>query len=107
MCADNRSTGPEGFAARAILLLIRAYKLCFSPLFAGSCRFVPSCADYMAEAVRQRGAALGVGLGLARLARCHPLCAPGFDPVPVEKHAGVRWSVLGERLWCRIGGSKG
>jgi putative membrane protein insertion efficiency factor len=51
-------------------------------LFAGSCRFVPSCSDYMAEAVRVHGAVRGVWLGVRRLARCHPLCQHGFDPVP-------------------------
>jgi uncharacterized protein len=62
--------------------VIRAYKLCLSPFFAGACRFVPSCADYTAEAVERHGAWHGAALCLARLARCHPLCRPGFDPVP-------------------------
>ena len=37
--------GPR-IAARIGLALLRAYKVLFSPLFAGSCRFVPGCADY-------------------------------------------------------------
>ncbi len=68
--------------ARLVLLALRAYKILLSPLFAGSCRFTPSCSDYMAEAVRRHGAVRGGWLGLARLARCHPFGAHGLDPVP-------------------------
>ena len=65
-----------------MLALLRAYKLTISPLFTGCCRFHPSCADYMGEAVRLHGATKGVWLGLRRLARCQPLGNHGFDPVP-------------------------
>ena len=40
---------------RAVLTALRAYKLCISPYFRGSCRFLPSCADYAAEAVERHG----------------------------------------------------
>src|SRR5262245_48905678 len=69
-------------AAGTVLGLLRAYKLLISPLFAGSCRFHPSCADYMAEAVRIHGAPRGIWLGLRRLSRCRPFGGHGFDPVP-------------------------
>src|SRR5262245_46938023 len=72
----------HGLVARAVLVLLRAYKLSISPLFAGACRFQPSCSDYMAEAVRLHGAGRGVWLGLRRLARCLPFGGHGFDPVP-------------------------
>jgi putative membrane protein insertion efficiency factor len=68
--------------ARVVSAALRAYKALLSPLFAGSCRYLPSCSDYMAEAVERHGAAAGVALGLRRLARCHPLGGSGFDPVP-------------------------
>jgi putative membrane protein insertion efficiency factor len=68
--------------ALVVLGLLRAYKLLISPLFAGCCRFEPSCADYMTAAVRLHGAPRGVWLGLRRLSRCHPFGGHGFDPVP-------------------------
>jgi hypothetical protein len=69
-------------ATRAVLAALRLYKTLLSPLFAGSCRYLPSCSDYMAEAVERHGAAAGTALGLRRLSRCHPLGGSGLDPVP-------------------------
>src|SRR5205809_2999099 len=62
--------------------LHRAYKVLISPLFTGSCRFEPSCADYMRDAVVAHGLVRGGWLGLRRLSRCHPLGDHGIDPVP-------------------------
>jgi putative membrane protein insertion efficiency factor len=58
------------------------YKLLLSPLFAGSCRFQPSCSDYMAESIRRFGVSTGVWLGVKRLLRCRPYGGHGIDPVP-------------------------
>jgi putative membrane protein insertion efficiency factor len=63
-------------------LLLRLYKGLFSPLYAGSCRFVPSCSEYAAEAVTRFGLFHGSLLAARRLARCHPLGGHGLDPVP-------------------------
>ena len=79
----GRRPGVLDRAAQAVLLAaLRAYKLVLSPLFAGSCRHVPSCSTYAAEAVTVHGAARGSWLAFKRLARCHPLGTSGFDPVP-------------------------
>jgi len=67
---------------RTILFLLRVYKLLISPYFRGSCRFLPSCADYASEAFRTHGFFVGLSLTLRRLARCHPLGNAGHDPVP-------------------------
>jgi hypothetical protein len=72
-------------AARVVLVLLKFYKTLVSPLFAGSCRYLPSCSDYMAEAVERHGAAAGIALGLRRLATCHPLGGSGLDPVPQRR----------------------
>jgi len=69
-------------AVSLVLLMIRGYKLLISPYFRGSCCFLPSCADYAAAAVTERGVILGGWLALRRLARCHPLGKAGYDPVP-------------------------
>ena len=68
--------------AALVLACLRAYKLLISPLFTGCCRYHPSCADYMAEAVRTHGSVRGTWLGLRRLSRCRPFGGHGFDPVP-------------------------
>ena len=75
---DQRLTAGQ----RLALALLRVYKLAFSPLFAGSCRFLPTCSEYASEAIRRHGVARGTLMAAARLARCHPLAASGADPVP-------------------------
>ena len=69
-------------ATGAALGLLRVYKLLISPFFAGSCRFQPSCSDYMAESIRVYGVVSGIWRGTKRLSRCRPLGGHGFDPVP-------------------------
>jgi putative membrane protein insertion efficiency factor len=62
--------------------LIRGYQLVFSPILGGSCRFTPSCSAYASEAIERHGALRGSVLAVKRIARCHPLCHGGYDPVP-------------------------
>ena len=83
----------DGFAPHAARAILKAYKALLSPLFAGSCRYLPSCSEYMAEAVERHGPIAGTALGLRRLARCHPLGGSGLDPVP-ESHP---WRALVSR----------
>jgi len=70
---------------RAALALIRGYKVLFSQLFAGSCRFLPSCSEYAAEAIRIHGVIRGTALATIRLGKCHPLGGAGLDPVPSRR----------------------
>lgn len=74
-------------AQRAALAAIRLYKLLISPMFTGSCRFMPSCSDYAREAIVRFGVLRGSFLAVRRLGRCHPLGSHGFDPVPARGRA--------------------
>jgi putative membrane protein insertion efficiency factor len=76
--------------ARALLGLITIYKMLFSQLFTGSCRFVPSCSSYAQEALLKHGALKGTWLTFRRLARCHPLCEGGLDQVPEPRRRALR-----------------
>jgi hypothetical protein len=68
---------------KAVLLALRIYKSYLSILFAGSCRFEPTCSRYAYEAIERFGVLRGVWLGTKRLLRCHPLSRKfGYDPVP-------------------------
>jgi putative membrane protein insertion efficiency factor len=69
---------------RVAVALVRGYQLVLSPLIAGSCRFVPSCSSYAAEAIARHGVIRGGVLAARRLTRCHPLGGHGLDPVPSE-----------------------
>jgi uncharacterized protein len=68
--------------------LIRFYQAILSPMKVvffgqtGTCRFLPTCSCYAAEAVENHGVIFGAFLTLKRLLRCHPWCIGGFDPVP-------------------------
>ena len=85
------STGPaQGAAGRVALWLLRGYKLLISPLFAGSCRYLPSCADYTREAIERHGLLAGIWLGSRRVSRCQPFGGSGHDPVPHEHSWSLR-----------------
>lgn len=68
-----------------LIALVRAYRLLFSAWLGSSCRFEPTCSAYALQALQEHGAAAGTYFTLHRLARCHPWCAGGFDPVPGER----------------------
>ena len=71
-----------GLPRAGLILLIKAYRLLLSPSLGSACRFEPSCSAYGLEALERHGAVAGAGLTLWRLARCHPWCDGGHDPVP-------------------------
>jgi uncharacterized protein len=72
---------------RALIALVRAYRLLLSPWLGNACRFEPSCSVYALQALERHGATAGSYLTVCRLARCHPWCTPGFDPVPARAPA--------------------
>ena len=68
---------------RLLQFALRTYKRWISPALPASCRYVPSCSEYAAEAVAVHGAIRGSWMALKRLLRCHPFTKGGYDPVPV------------------------
>jgi hypothetical protein len=70
---------------RLLIALVRAYRLLFSAWLGNGCRFEPTCSAYALQALQEYGAAAGSYLTMRRLARCHPWCAGGIDPVPAER----------------------
>ncbi|NLW87530.1 MAG: membrane protein insertion efficiency factor YidD [Planctomycetes bacterium] len=65
----------------ALIFAVRLYQATLAHWLGGRCRFVPSCSEYFIEAVRKKGAARGLLLGVWRVLRCNPLCRGGYDPV--------------------------
>jgi putative membrane protein insertion efficiency factor len=71
-----------GVLSLTLQAVVRAYQLLVAPLLPPSCRYVPSCSEYAAEAIQRHGALRGAVIALHRLARCHPWGGSGYDPVP-------------------------
>ncbi len=65
-----------------ILLLIKFYQKCISPLFPSSCRYIPTCSEYAIIAIQKYGFLKGLLLAIKRIMRCHPGHPGGYDPVP-------------------------
>jgi putative membrane protein insertion efficiency factor len=69
----------------ALKAAIRAYQLLLAPVLPPSCRYLPSCSHYAAEAIERHGPWCGTGLAVRRLLRCHPWGGSGYDPVPPRR----------------------
>lgn len=91
--AEKQSVG-----VKVALAALRIYKVYLSVLFAGSCRFEPTCSMYAYEAIERFGVLRGSWMGLKRLLRCHPLSRKfGYDPVPEKiDTAALRASGIGQ-----------
>ncbi len=73
---------PSEWPRQGLLALVKGYRLLLSPWLGNGCRFEPSCSVYAIGALERHGALAGSCLTLRRLARCHPWCQGGHDPVP-------------------------
>ncbi len=68
---------------RILLALIRFYQKYISPLKrSGTCKYIPTCSEYAAQAIEKHGALKGSILAAWRILRCNPFSAGGIDPVP-------------------------
>ncbi|WP_420393548.1 membrane protein insertion efficiency factor YidD [Acuticoccus sp.] len=69
-------------AAALLRVGLFVYSVLLSPILGRQCRYLPTCSQYGDEAVRRHGAWVGGWLTFARVLRCRPFGAAGFDPVP-------------------------
>lgn len=67
---------------KVLILIIKAYRLIFSPFVGQHCRFHPTCSCYAHQAIDRYGAWRGGWMAAKRIARCHPWHPGGLDPVP-------------------------
>ncbi|MBO0460705.1 MULTISPECIES: membrane protein insertion efficiency factor YidD [Enterococcus] len=67
---------------KVLIYLVRGYQRFISPAFPPSCRYYPTCSNYMIQAIQVHGALKGTLMGTARIFRCHPFVKGGIDYVP-------------------------
>ena len=79
----------DGLAARwwpmravgvLLILLVRGYQCTLSGWMGGQCRFLPTCSQYMIDAIERHGPLRGLLKGVRRIGRCHPWGGSGYDP---------------------------
>ena len=76
---------PGSAIQRALIGMVKFYRLMLSPWLGSGCRFEPTCSAYALTALETHGASTGACLSARRLLRCHPWCAGGCDPVPAPR----------------------
>lgn len=67
---------------KILIYIVRIYQVLISPLFPPSCRYYPTCSNYMIDALKKHGPILGLIMGISRILRCNPFIRGGVDPVP-------------------------
>lgn len=65
-----------------LIIPVKFYQYCISPLLPPSCKYVPTCSQYAIEALRKHGPLRGLWLSVKRILRCAPWGKGGYDPVP-------------------------
>ena len=78
-----------------LIILLKIYRRCISPLFPPSCRYYPTCSAYALTAVQRFGAVRGTILAVSRLLRCHPWARGEIDEVPES----FSWRELPHYFW--------
>ena len=73
-----------------LIKLIEAYQATPSHVHS-SCRYIPTCSEYMKQSIIEYGCFKGVWLGIKRLVRCRPFGKYGYDPV---KKKEIKWEKL-------------
>lgn len=69
------------FLALLLVLMVDIYRYSLSYFIGRQCRFMPTCSQYMIDAIIYHGVLKGVWLGIKRIGRCHPWGGSGYDRV--------------------------
>ena len=89
---------------KILILIIKLYKYCISPLLGNRCRFLPTCSEYFIEALSAYGLIRGLKLGIKRIFKCHPFKILGgthgvdFIPIPKSANRKERLKIIVEGL---------
>lgn len=67
---------------KILIFIVRIYQTVISPLLPPSCRYYPTCSNYMIDALKKHGPILGLIMVICRILRCNPFIRGGVDPVP-------------------------
>jgi uncharacterized protein len=62
---------------------VHIYRYTLSPFMGRACRHVPSCSQFMLDALKIHGPFYGLLMGTGRILRCRPGGTHGYDPVPL------------------------
>ncbi len=69
---------------KIVIFLIRCYQI--TPFQSHSfCRCIPTCSEYMIEAITHYGTLKGIKLGIKRILKCRPGGIYGYHPLELEK----------------------
>ena len=70
---------------KILIIIIKIYKILFSPYLGNNCRYLPTCSDYFIDCLNEYGFFNGSCKGIKRIFSCHPIKllggGEGFDPV--------------------------
>ncbi len=67
--------------SRVMIFVVLVYRSTVGRLLAGHCRYLPTCSQYMIDAIEKHGPWRGAWRGIRRVLRCHPFGGRGgYDP---------------------------
>ncbi len=72
------------FMKYILIKIIKIYQAIPGP-WHNACRHIPTCSNYMIEALEEHGTIKGLFLGIKRILKCNPWGTSGLDPVPKNR----------------------
>jgi len=68
------------FLGKILSIAVKLYQMTLGVVFAGRCRFYPSCSEYARQSFIKYGILGGTIKSAWRLLRCNPWNHGGYDP---------------------------